>query len=350
LKPTFLPLDGLKALSDETGIFQHTKYSTIDFKEGYTTDDNARALIAALRYYGVYNDPEAISLANTYLAFLLYMQREDGRLHNYLGFDRIFKDEVGTEDSMGHALWACGYVLSSQASKQQKAVAKEIFDRGLPQSYRFTSPRAKAFTILGIHYYHKAFHKDQNLPEKMHRLAKNLVDQYRKEADDDWRWFESRITYANPRLPQGLFAAYETTQESTYLQVALTSLDFLIEVQMMDDIFVPVGSKGWYLKNGEKALFDQQPIEASCMIDAVTKAFNLTGDEKYRRTAKLVFEWYHGKNIKKVNLFNKEKNTCFDGITSKGLNQNQGSESTISYYLAYLILCAHKSLIKVIME
>jgi hypothetical protein len=338
LKPTDLPLDGLKALSDETGIFQHAKFSTIDFKEGYSTDDNARALIAALRYHRLYKNRSAISLANTYLAFLLYMQREDGRFHNFLGFDRRFKDEAGTEDCMGHVLWACGCTLSFDAPKQMKAVAKEIFDRGLPHSYSFTSPRAKALTILGLHHYLEALQDDQNALKNIRRFERSLLDQYRGEADDDWRWFESCVTYANPRLPQGLLAAYESTKDPSYLQVALSSLDFLIEVQMIDDVFVPVGSNGWYLKNGEKALFDQQPIEASCMIDAVTKAFNTTGDEKYRRTAKLVFEWYHGRNVKKVNLFNYETNTCFDGITSEGLNQNQGAESTISYYLAYLRL------------
>jgi len=342
LIPSSLQLDGLKALSDETGIFQHSKFSTILFKEGYTTDDNARALIAALRYYDVYRNPDALNLADTYLASLLYMQRKDGSFHNLLGFDRRFKDEVGSEDCMGHALWACGYALNSDAPKQMKAVSKEIFDRGLPQSYSFTSLRAKAFIILGLHYYHETFPDDQNVLNSINRFAGSLVDQYRNEADDDWRWFESCITYANPRLPQGLFAAYESTKEPSYLQVALSSLNFLIEVQVVEDVFVPIGSNGWYPKNGKKALFDQQPIEASCMVDAVSKAYNITGDENYRRIAKLAFEWYHGRNIKRVGVYNEETNTCFDGITSEGLNRNQGAESTLSYYLAYLKLKGKK--------
>jgi hypothetical protein len=219
-----------------------------------------------------------------------------------------------------------------------KAVAKEIFDRGLPHSFSFASPRAKAFTILGLHHYHETFPDDENALKSIKIFAKSLVEQYRNESDDDWRWFESCITYANPRIPQSLFAAYESTRELSYLRVALSSLEFLIEVQMCNDVFVPVGSKGWYLKNSEKALFDQQPIEASCMVDAVTKAFKITNNWSYHKIAKLVFEWYLGRNIKKVELLNRETNTCFDGITSEGLNKNQGAESTISYYLAYLTL------------
>jgi uncharacterized protein YyaL (SSP411 family) len=333
-----LPIDGLEALTDETGIFQHSKFSTIDLKEGYTTDDNARALIAALKHYGVYTNPTALSLANTYLAFLLYMQKKDGRFHNFLGFDRRFKDEVGTEDCMGHTLWACGYTLNYTISNQMKSVAKEIFDEGIPNSNSFTSPRAKAFTILGLHHYHETFPDEENSLKGINRLAKSLTKQYRIESDDNWRWFEGIIAYANPRIPQGLLAAYESTLEPSYLEVALCSLDFLIEVQVVDNVFVPVGSKGWYLKNGEKALFDQQPIEASCMVDAVIKAFNLTRNKKYSRTAKLVFEWYHGRNNKKVKVYNEKTNTCYDGVTCSGLNQNTGAESTISYYLSYLSL------------
>ena len=125
MKPTPLLLDGIRALTDETGMFQHTKYSTIDRREGYTTDDNARALIAALRHYQIYKDPDALRLADTYLPFLLHMQRTDGRFHNLLGFDRRFQDDVGSEGCMGRALWATGYTLRTDVPDEDKNVAKD---------------------------------------------------------------------------------------------------------------------------------------------------------------------------------------------------------------------------------
>ena len=333
-----LRLDGLKALTDETGIFQHTKYSTIARKEGYTTDDNARALISALRYYRIYKDPEAIRLSNTYLSFLLYMQRPDGCFHNLLGFDRGFKDDLGSEDCMGRALWASGYTLSSDAPEGMKRVAKEILDGGLQSAHSFTSPRAWAFTILGLHNYYKAFPDDKNIIDIMRAFSRRLIDLYRFEAMDGWHWFEPYLTYSNSRLPQALFAAHESVGEPSFLQVAQSSLDFLIETQLIEDMFIPIGTDGWYEKNGVRALYDQQPIEASCMVEAMIAAFDSTGDESYEKAAKIVFEWYHGRNTKGVVIYNPETSTCYDGITSEGLNRNQGSEATLSYYLAYLRL------------
>lgn len=338
LKPATLRLDGLRALTDETGMFQHTKYSTIDRKEGYTTDDNARALIAALMYSRTYNDPDALRLANTYLTFLLHMQRADGRFHNLLGFDRRFQDDVGSEDCIGRALWASGYTLSTDAPKDMRYVAKEVFDRGLPSSYGFTSPRATAFTILGLNHYHEAFPDDQNIKDIMGMFAERLVAWYRLEASDDWRWFEPYLTYANPRLPQALLAAHESSKEPEYLRVARSSLDFLIEIQMAGDVFTPIGTKGWFKKNGRRALFDQQPIEASCMVEAALMASDSTGDESYLKTAQIAFEWYHGRNTRSVEIYNRKTGTCYDGITPEGLNQNQGAEATLSYYHAYLWL------------
>ena len=338
MKPAALRLDGLRALTDETGMFQHTKYSTIDRKEGYTTDDNARALIAALRYHQIYRDPDSLRLANNYLTFLLYMQRSDGPFHNILGFDRGFQDDVGSEDCIGRALWASGYTLCTNAPEDMKHVAKEILDQGLPSSYSFTSPRAEAFTILGLHHYQKAFPEDQNILGNLGMFAERLVDRYRSEAVDDWRWFEPYLTYANPRLPQALFAAYESTKEATYLQVAQSSLDFLIKIQIVGDMFIPIGTKGWLKKNGRRALYDQQPIEASCMVETALMALNSTGEERYQRTAQIAFEWYHGRNTLNVTPYNQKTSTCYDGITPDGLNQNQGAEATLSYYLAYLKL------------
>jgi hypothetical protein len=317
-------------------MFQHSKYSTIDRKEGYTTDDNARALIAALRYHRVYGGQGSLKLSETYLTFLFHMQRSDGRFHNLLGYDRRYKDEIGSEDCMGRALWANGYALSSDISKGMRHMAKEAFDRGFATSHAFTSPRARAFTLLGLRLYHEAFPDDQNILHNIEAFAEGLMDQYRIEAQDDWRWFESYLTYSNARLPQALFAAYESTKEPSYLKAAKNSLDFLIDVQVLDRNFIPIGTNGWFVKNGMRAIYDQQPIEASCMVEAALAASKSTGDAAYQETAKTAFEWYHGRNLQAVVLYNPETDTCFDGITPQGLNKNQGAESTLSYYLAYL--------------
>jgi hypothetical protein len=337
-----LSLNGLQALTDDVGMFQHTKFSTIMRKEGYTTDDNARALIAVLRYNQVFNDQISIDLAKKYLAFILHMQKEDGRFHNILGFDRSFKDITGSEDCMGHALWACGYTLCSKSPVEMKQAAKEVFDLGLPVTRLFTSPRAKAFAVLGLCHYSQAFPKDQNLLNSIRELTNKLKSHFNDEADEGWQWFEAYLTYANARIPQSLFQAYNTINDSECLQIAISSLDFLIKTQIIGHVFIPIGTNGWFLKNNKRAIYDQQPIEASCMVDAAVEAYKATKKQNYKEVAKTAFDWYNGNNSNKIKLINGDTHICYDGLTPVGLNKNQGAESTLSYYLAYLTLLENK--------
>jgi hypothetical protein len=331
-------LDGLLELTDETGIIQHTKFSLIDRKYGYTTDDNARALIAVLRHHQIFQEPRALRLAKLYLTFLLHMQKEDGKYHNVLGYNREYQDKEGTNDSLGHALWALGKTINSRSTDEMKKVAKWLFDTSLPEARKFTSPRARAFTLLGLTEYQEALPEDENIEQNIRFFADHLVNQYGVEASREWRWFETSMTYANPRIPQSLLSAYVQTGEERYLEVSKESLDFLVDVQFENSTFLPIGTEAWYHKSGTKSKYDQQPIEASCMVDSTLDMAEISGENKYFKIALNAFQWYHGKNNLKIDLINQNNFTCYDGLTSKGLNLNQGAESTISYYLAYLKL------------
>ncbi|MDH5783163.1 MAG: glycosyltransferase [Candidatus Bathyarchaeota archaeon] len=333
-----IKLDYLRALTDDTGIIQHTKFATPNRREGYTTDDNARALIACTKYHHIHSDPKIARLAGIYLGFLYHMQMTDGRFHNFLSYDRHFLDNVGSEDCMGRALWACGYAMKSNLDREKKLVSKEVFDKGLPHVHNFRSPRAKAFAILGLSYYQQAYLEDQNLTLNMIRLVDQLLNNYKNESSGDWHWFEPYLTYSNARLTQALFEAYRNTKKEEYCQIAEESLGFLVENQMVNDEFVPIGNNGWFPRGGRKALYDQQSIEASCMTEAALTALQTTGDEEYRRTAYTIFEWYLGRNPQKVMVYNLETGGCYDGITPSGVNLNQGAEATVAYLLARLEL------------
>lgn len=331
-------LDGLRDLTDETGIIQHTKFSIIDRRFGYSTDDNARALIAALRYHHVFGGNESIKFAKIYLMFLLYMHRNDGKCHNFLGYNKIYQDEEGSEDSLGHSLWALGKTMNSSATEEMKKLAKWLFDNSLPQARKFTSPRAKAFTILGLSEYHESYPNDRNILDNTRFFADHLIKQYQTESSANWKWFEGYMTYANARIPQSLMKAYCLIGKMEYLTVSKDSFEYLIEIQFEGTVFQPIGTKGWYQKGGVKPKFDQQPIEASCMVEAALDLGKITEEERYFKIALDSFDWYYGKNTEKLGLINLNNFTCYDGLTQKGLNLNQGAESTISYYLAYLKL------------
>ena len=152
-----IKLDFLRSITDDTGIFQHSKFGTPNRLEGYTTDDNARALIAIIKHSQIEGDSKSDRLIDTYLSFLLHMQRADGKMHNFLSYDRSFLDDEGSEECLGHTLLACGYVLNSEISAEKRLVAKEVFDKAFRWAGFFKSPRAVAFAILGLCQYHKAY-------------------------------------------------------------------------------------------------------------------------------------------------------------------------------------------------
>ena len=331
-------LDGLLELTDETGIIQHTKFSIIDRRFGYSTDDNARALLAAIRHHKIFNTNESLKLAKTYLMFLLHMHKDNGRYHNFLGYNREYQDKEGTDDSLGHALWALGKTINSDMIDEMRKLAKWLFDNSLPQARKFSSPRARAFTLLGLSEYHSRFPRDDNIEHNIRFFADQLINQYRVEASTDWRWYESYMTYANPRIPHSLLKAFSQTGKLEYLKVSKESLDFLVDVQFYNSVFQPVGTESWYHKDGEKSKYDQQPLEASCMVDTALDMAKISAERKYVDVALKAFQWYYGKNSEKISLINQNNFTCYDGLTRDGLNFNQGAESTISYYLAYLKL------------
>ena len=333
-----IKLDFVRTLTDDLGMLQHSKYATPNKKEGYATDDNARALIAATNYFMLFNDPSVKKLIDTYLSLLLYMQRSDGKMHNFLSYDRQLLDEIGSEDCMGRTLWACGYCLDSKLPEETKLLSKEVFDKLFRWSLSFISPRAKAYSIIGLFHYQKAHPEDQNVKINIRALADQLTGHFEVKSSKGWDWFESYLTYCNARLPHSLFLAYEVTGEKSYLQIASKSMKFLIGIQTINELFVPIGNRGWYIKGSDRAIYDQQPVEAACSAEAAIAAFRNTREEVYLKAAYTAFEWFLGGNLKHLMVYDPETGSCCDGITPQGLNLNKGAEATLSYLQARLNL------------
>jgi hypothetical protein len=338
LKLPQIKIDYLRTLTDETGLLQHAKFVVPAKKEGYATDDNARALIACILYESLFGDSGTRKLCDTYLGFLSYMQRADGRLHNFLSYDRKYMDDTSSEDPIGRTIWACGRYLDSNMPSEKKLSSKEIFDKAFSWISTFEAPRAKAFSIMGLFHYQKAYPEDQNAVLNMTTLGNQLLTCYLQQSSKEWFWFEPYLTYSNGRLPHALFLAYSCTKNREYLKAAKQSLDFLLQVQIIDDVFVPIGNQGWYKRGQERAMYDQQSIEASCMVEASIVALRNTDEEKYRKAAYQIFEWFLGRNSAELMVYNPETGGCHDGITPLGLNLNEGAEATVAYLVARLEL------------
>ena len=329
-----LTLKYLKEFTDDTGLLQHAKYFVPDRKEGYSTDDNARALVVVAKYYDLRPSEIAKRLARTYLSFLCYMHRDDGLFYNKLSYDRQHRWDV-SEDCYGRAIWGCASLFASKMPEKLKLAAKELLETSLKPIDSLKSPRGMAMTIIGLYEYYQITH-DSRIAEYIERLAWRLVELYDSVADSSWRWFEDIVAYENARLPQALFLAYDVTKELRFLEVARESFEFLSKITIVDGIFWPIGNRGWYRRGGPRALYDQQPVEAGAMVETALSGFKVAKDERYLKIARIAMEWYLGRNSIRRSIYDKESGGCYDGITPNGLNYNQGAEAALSFLLARL--------------
>lgn len=332
-------LDHLIRLTDDVGILQHAKFIVPDRYHGYCTDDNARALIVVLAAREVIAEGDTLmNLACTYLSFLDYaFNEETKRFRNFMGYDRRWKEDIGSEDSHSRAVWGLGEAIAAADSEDIRGPAQRLFEKALPSLLDFSSPRAWAFGVVGANAYLKRYSGDSSARRIRDKLALKIFDLYKSGADDKWPWLESVVTYANGKICQALIVAGTALQMEEMLKAGLRSLEWLVEIQTSPrGHFSPIGNKGWYPRGGEKAMFDQQPIEALGIIEACREAYNVNREKKWLLIAQRCMEWFLGRNDLNVPLYDHKSGGCCDGLHADGPNRNQGAESTLAFFLSLL--------------
>ncbi len=324
----------LETLSDNLGMRQHAIHGVPMLESGYTTDDNARALVALLDFGDLFKKERVRGECVKYLSFLNFMQKPNGWFHNILLFDRQFGDERGSADCFGRALWASGKAANSWLVENHRTNAKKMFYRALPWVQELKDLRPIAFSIIGIAEMLKAGENKPVLLENIEFLAEKMKEFFAENSVENWKWFEDILTYDNARLPQAMFVAFQATGRKDFLEVAEKSFLFLTEQTVKGEMFEPVGQDGWFPKDGEKALFDQQPIEAASMVQAATAGFFATSNDEYKKIALTSFNWFFGGNKLGAALYDRKTGACFDGLTPKNVNLNQGAESMVEFLIA----------------
>jgi len=332
-----LKLDHLFRMSDSTGIFQHASFTVPNFVEGYCTDDNARALLLTLMVQrSGHGSPRVGELAATYAAFLQYaFDRKRGRFRNFMSFDRRWLEEVGSEDCHGQALWALGLCVGQIGTSGLHMLAAELFEQALPVVTGFTSPRAWAFTLIGVDEYLQRLGGDRRANQIRETLTAKLLQRHADAATEDWRWFEDTISYANAKLSHALILSGRSMSNAAMLDTGLATLRWLIAVQTTEvGSFRPIGSNGFFTRGKERAVFDQQPIEAQATISACIEAYTATGDRFWVTEARRAFEWFLGRNDLGLALYDSSTGGCRDGLHVDRVSQNQGAESTLAFLLS----------------
>ncbi|MBW1778254.1 MAG: glycosyltransferase family 4 protein [Deltaproteobacteria bacterium] len=330
-----LRLDHFLRLSDDIGILQHARYTIPDRFHGYCTDDNARALEVMVRCHHYHQDQESLRLMEIYFAFLLHARKPDGGFHNFMSYERRFLAPIQSDDATARVIGALGTLIAYSPRPLLADLARDVLLHAMTVADDF-SLRGRAYEILGLADYIKGFPDDVHIRREMDKAADCLMQSYRQHATADWPWFENQLSYDNAALPSALFVASQTLQNKTYRKTAVDACRFLIEATFTGSHFSFVGCHGWYPNGGEKARFDQQPIEAASTVRLLREAFAATGDPSFIKLMRKAFYWFFGDNDSGVSLFDFRSRGCHDGLTPDGVNLNQGAESLISYMLAYL--------------
>ena len=341
-----LKLDHLHNLTDETGILQHAIFTIPNYSEGYTTDDNARALMVSVLLEELGNT-EAISLSTRYLAFVWYaFNVETKRFRNFMDYQRNWLEDSGSDDSHGRALWALGVVLGRSATPTLQNMAGRIFQQSLRAILETTSPRAWAFALIGIHDYLRRFVGDRRINQVRDELAGRLMALYQDNHMDEWHWFENQLTYCNAALPHAMLLCGQSTSNDAMTNAGLEALNWLADLQVADAEgrhFVPIGSNGFYQRGGERARFDQQPVEAQAMVSACLEAHRISGNKRWHKEARRAFEWFLGRNDLHLPVYDPKTGGCRDGLHPDRFNENQGAESTLAFLHALLELSLAKT-------
>ncbi|HTI51763.1 MAG TPA: hypothetical protein VL475_12450 [Planctomycetaceae bacterium] len=338
-----IELAHLDRMTDSTGLIQHAIFSVPRRESGYTTDDNARALRLCARLWDRHADERMLGRVTTYLSFLEHARCPVRGFHNFLSYQRDWLDAAGTGDCQGQAVLALVEVLGSTLPEGCRAVARELIEMVVPALAELRSLRAQAYVIMAWgHLWAGETTGMEPLEHVAELAAQRLVECYHRSYRPDWHWFESRLTYANAVLPQALYVAAKCWPNERCLEIAEASFAFLDRVTTSDDMFWPIGNCDWYPHGEVKALYDQQPVEASTMADAALTAFDLTRDERHLATFARAHRWFLGGNSLEQALADPASGACFDGLQASGVNRNQGAESTFAWLWTALLGSEHQ--------
>lgn len=324
----------LEVMTDEVAIMQHAIGSRPDPAHGYCTDDVARALQVDLLHQRELGWPAVADSAGRGVRFLAEaFDGTSGRFRNFRSVDGSWSDGIGSEDSHGRALLALGDVIAGAPDVHMVESGTSLFERALPAAQELTALRAQASVLLGCAATLSAA-PNAATAAAFAVMAARFQARFRAPLRSTWPWPESCLTYENALPARALIVAGQTLGSEEMIDTGLSVLAWLIDAQIATDGHLsPIGN-GWWPRGGEKSRFDQQPIEATSLLLAAESAYLVTADVRYVTAMERAYGWFLGENDLRLNVADPERGAGYDGLTPRGINTNQGAESTLMWLIA----------------
>ena len=333
-------LNHVKKMTTSIGMIQFSIINQPDIDSGYTLDDNARALIALCMNYELDPKPEDLHYIGLYLNFIGYCQQVDGSFLNYVDNQKCFTIQnhgANLEDANGRAVWALGYLISKHKCIPADFIMKatRILQDAVHYIKAINSTRAMAFIIKGLFFANMKY-KSKTYSAIIRTMADRLIQMYRHESDDTWKWYESYLTYANSVVPEGMLFAWLDNHNEDYKKSAKDSFDFLLSIIFKNQAIKVISNKTWLHKGQSSAQYGEQPIDVAYTIQALYTFYNVFWETSYWTKMNQAFDWFLGNNHLHQIMYNPCTGGCCDGLEENHINLNQGAESTLSYLIARL--------------
>lgn len=338
-----IKLDHLYKMTDDFGLFQFASFDIPNKNYGYTLDDNSRAIIVCSWLLKQKYTKRLDLLLRLYLKFIKKCQLTDGSFVNYIEFNyknpTLQNNIEDLEDTQARTLWALSEIISNNILDENiRNEAKKIFLLNIKQEKRFTHLRAMAFAIKSFALVSNIFPEEYNLlSTRIKEYGDYLLIALKNNSIKSWIWLEDGLKYNNALLSESLIIAGDITKNSNYTNKGLMSLKFLIS-KTFSKTYIPIGHSKWYKNKQKRSNYDQQPEDPASMILTLSRAYKITGDDKYKKLANKCFGWFLGINSVNKSLYNYKSGGCYDGLHFDRVNLNQGAESLISYLMSNIII------------
>ncbi len=326
----------LLRLSADGPIAQHAVGTDPDPVHGSCTDDVARALEVDLLHAAVLGWPAVAGTAWRSVWFLGdALDPTTNRFRNFRSADGRWLEPVGSEDAQGRAMLALGRTIEMAPVARLREVAASLFLRALPAASEVGALRARSSVLLGCdRALRGGLDGDARLAFAL--LAGRLVEAFEPAfAAPDWPWPEPVLTYESALPARALIVAGDRLGEPAIREMGLDVLRWVTRSATTDGGHLsPVGNAGWWPRDGVRARFDQQPIEAAAFVLASEAAFEATGDRRHADDMERAYGWFLGANDVGTVVADPVRGGCHDGLREHDLNPNQGAESTLAWLAA----------------